>query len=55
MYDKPGNITMKGKWPVPTFGAGLRWAGMGFDFGYTAGDPGHPRQNTMLFSMNIKF
>ncbi|MDD5539676.1 MAG: PorV/PorQ family protein [Candidatus Marinimicrobia bacterium] len=55
MYDKMGAITMKGKWPVPTFGAGLRWAGMGFDFGYTAGDPGHPRQNTMLFSMNIKF
>ncbi len=56
IYDKTGNITMKnGKYPVPTFGAGLRWAGMGFDFGYTAGDPGHPRQNTMLFSMNIKF
>ncbi len=56
IYDKTGNITMKnGKWPVPTFGAGLRWAGMGFDFGYTAGEPGHPRQNTMLFSMNIKF
>jgi len=55
MYDKTGNILMKNKWPVPTFGAGLRYAGLGFDFGYTAGDPGHPRQNTMLFSLNIKF
>jgi len=55
MYDKVGDIRIKHKYPVPTFGAGLRWAGMGFDFGYTAGDAGHPRQNTMLFSMNIKF
>lgn len=55
LYDKMGKILTKGKYPVPTFGAGLRYAGMGFDFGYTAGDPGHPRQNTMLFSLNIKF
>lgn len=55
IYDKTGNIVMKGKYPVPTFGAGLRYAGMGFDFGYTAGDPGHPRQNTMHFSINIRF
>ncbi len=55
IYDKLGKILMKDKWPVPTFGAGLRYAGMGFDFGYTAGDPGHPRQNTMLFSLNLKF
>jgi hypothetical protein len=55
IYDKTGKILMKGKWPVPTFGAGLRYAGLGFDFGYTAGDPGHPRQNTMLFSLNIIF
>ncbi|MFA4837998.1 MAG: PorV/PorQ family protein [Candidatus Neomarinimicrobiota bacterium] len=55
MYDKTGKIMMKDKYPVPTFGAGLRYAGMGFDFGYTAGDAGHARQNTMLFSLNMKF
>ena len=55
IYDKAGDITMKGKYPVPTFGAGLRYAGMGFDFGYTAGEQGHPRANTMHFSMNIAF
>lgn len=55
IHDKAGKIVMKHDLPVPTFGAGLRWAGMGFDFGYTSGDPGHPRQNTMIFSLNIKF
>lgn len=55
LYDKAGKVVMKGKYPVPTFGVGLRYAGMSFDFGYTSGDPGHPRQNTMLFSLNIKF
>ena len=37
----------------PTFGAGLRFAQYGFDFGYTAGEQGHPRSNTMFFSINI--
>ena len=55
IYDKPGNILVNDKWPVPTFGAGLRYAGLGFDFGYTAGDAGHPRQNTMIFSLDINF
>jgi hypothetical protein len=55
LYDKTGKILVKDKWPVPTFGAGLRYAGLGFDFGYTAGQAGHPRQNTMIFSLNIKF
>lgn len=55
IYDKIGKILVKNKWPVPTFGAGLRYAGLGFDFGYTAGEAGHPRQNTMIFSLNIKF
>jgi len=55
IYDKTGKILMKGKWPVPTFGAGLRYAGLGIDFGYTAGEAGHPRANTMFFSLNIKF
>jgi len=55
IHDKAGKIVMKHNLPVPTFGAGLRWAGMGFDFGYTSGEAGHPRQNTMIFSLNIKF
>ncbi|MBO8130888.1 MAG: PorV/PorQ family protein [Candidatus Marinimicrobia bacterium] len=55
LYDYAGKIVMKGKYPVPTYGVGLKYAGMSFDFGYTWGDPGHPRQNTMLFSLNIKF
>jgi len=38
----------------PTFGAGIRLLQYGFDFGYTAGDQGHPRSNTMFFSINIK-
>ena len=37
----------------PTFGAGIRFAQYGFDFGYTHGDEGHPRANTMFFSVNI--
>ena len=39
---------------IPTFGAGIRLLQYGFDFGYTAGDQGHPRSNTMFFSINIK-
>ena len=38
----------------PTFGAGIRLLQYGFDFGYTAGQQGHPRANTMFFSINIK-
>ncbi len=37
----------------PTFGAGIRFAQYGFDFGYTHGEEGHPRANTMFFSVNI--
>lgn len=50
IYDEEGKIK------VPTFGAGIR-AGerLGFDFGYTAGDEGHPRANTMYFSLNMMF
>ena len=55
LYDKTGKILVDDKWPVPTFGAGLRYAGLGFDFGYTAGNTGHPRANTMIFSLDIKF
>jgi len=48
-YDKIGKISN------PTFGIGLRFAGYGFDFGYTYGDTGHPLTNTMRFSLNIEF
>ena len=47
IYDYEGKISN------PTFGAGLRFAQYGFDFGYTAGEQGHPRSNTMFFSINI--
>lgn len=49
LYDKMGKISN------PTFGVGLRFAGYGFDFGYTSGEPGHPLQNTMRFSLNMEF
>ena len=52
LYDKAGDITMNGL-PVPTFGTGLRYAGMRFDFGYTAGENDHPRANTMHFSIKM--
>ena len=48
-YDKTGKIHN------PTFGIGLRFAGYGFDFGYTFGEPGHPLTNTMRFSLNMEF
>ena len=48
-YDKTGKISN------PTFGIGLRFAGYGFDFGYTYGETGHPLTNTMRFSLNIEF
>ena len=47
IYDYEGKINN------PTFGAGLRFGQYGFDFGYTAGEQGHPRANTMFFSINI--
>ena len=49
IYDYEGRIQ------VPTFGAGIRFGGYGFDFGYTAGEEGHPRANTMFFSLNMAF
>ena len=48
-YDKTGKISN------PTFGIGLRFAGYGFDFGYTYGEQGHPLTNTMRFSLNMEF
>ena len=46
-YDQEGKINN------PTFGVGLRFAGYGFDFGFTSGEPGHPLTNTMRFSLNM--
>ena len=47
IYDLQGEIKN------PTFGAGLNFNNYGFDFGYTAGDKGHPRENTMFFSLSM--
>jgi len=43
----------EGKINNPTFGAGVRFNKYGFDFGYTAGDKGHPRANTLFFSLSL--
>ena len=48
IYDREGDITN------PTFGAGVRFDGYGFDFGYTAGEQGHPRSNTLFFSLSAE-
>jgi hypothetical protein len=48
IYDYEGKIFNH------TFGAGIRLLQYGFDFGYTAGEQGHPRANTMFFSINIE-
>ena len=47
IYDQEGDIKS------PTFGAGINFNNYGFDFGYTAGDKGHPRENTMFFSLSL--
>ncbi len=47
IYDEEGDIKN------PTFGAGVHFNRYGFDFGYTAGDKGHPRANTMFFSLSL--
>ena len=47
IYDDEGKVIN------PTFGAGIRLLQYGFDFGYTAGKTGHPRANTMFFSINM--
>ena len=49
IYDKTGSISN------PTLGIGLRYSNYGFDFGYTAGEVGHPLTNTMRFSLNMLF
>tara|TARA_Y100001970_G_scaffold245322_1_gene312266 strand:+ start:27065 stop:28996 length:1932 start_codon:yes stop_codon:yes gene_type:complete len=47
IHDEEGDIKN------PTFGAGVHFNRYGFDFGYTAGDKGHPRANTMFFSLSL--
>lgn len=54
IYDKEGEIMLENGLPIITFGASLRIAGLGADFGYTYGESGHPRANTMFFSFSIK-
>ena len=51
---RAGAHSFEGKVFNPTFGAGLRLLEYGFDFGYTAGDQGHPRANTMFFSISME-
>jgi len=48
-YDAQGKIT------TPTVGAGLRYGNYGFDFGYTIAAETHPLNNTMRFSLLLKF
>ena len=48
IYDQEGDIK------APTFGAGLRFGGYGFDFGYTAGNKSHPRSNSLFFSVSAE-
>jgi len=48
IHDQEGDIK------APTFGAGLRFGGYGFDFGYTAGDKSHPRSNSLFFSISAE-
>ena len=43
----------EGKIMNPTFGAGIKFGQYAFDFGYTAGDEGHARANTMFFSISM--
>ncbi len=48
-YDTEGKIT------TPTVGAGIRYGNYGFDFGYTVAEETHPLNNTMRFSLMLKF
>ncbi|MDC1050859.1 PorV/PorQ family protein [Candidatus Marinimicrobia bacterium] len=44
---------LEGELKNPTFGAGINFDNYGFDFGYTSGVKGHPRENTMFFSLSL--
>jgi len=54
-YQVSGDFMTDDGLPIPTFGAGIRYNRYGFDFGYIAGDEDHPLNNTMRFSLNMKF
>ena len=47
IYDYDGNIKNL------TFGTGVKFAGYGFDFGYTYGDEQQASANTLFFSINM--
>ncbi len=49
------NYDPVGKIKTPTVGAGLRYGNYGFDFGYTVAEETHPLNNTMRFSLMLKF
>jgi len=49
------NYDSVGKIKTPTVGAGLRYGNYGFDFGYTVAEETHPLNNTMRFSLMLKF
>ncbi|HKJ69212.1 MAG TPA: PorV/PorQ family protein [bacterium] len=54
-YQKAGALHMESGTPMLTLGAGLRFRGLGFDFGYIHGDRTHPLTNTMRFSLQMAF
>jgi len=49
------NYDSEGKISTPTVGAGLRYGNYGFDFGYTVAETTHPLNNTMRFSLMLRF
>lgn len=55
VYQESGALHLESGAPVPTLGVGLRYKGLGGDFGYILGDKNHPLANTMRFSMNFQF
>ena len=57
LVDIPDNIRKLHEGNVPLIGGIVIFISVlygTFDFGYTAGKEGHPRANTMFFSVNIK-
>lgn len=48
-HDKEGKVNFF------SFGAGIKYASYGFDFGYVAAEKGHPLADTMRFSLTAGF
>jgi hypothetical protein len=44
-----------GKVQYPSFGAGLQYSSIRFDFAYVAAEQGHPLSDTMRFSLTVGF